>query len=201
MSQPDGAVRGFVDALERAIDARAETLASVRPVMAKIFDACRASELTAGRPAGQRRAVCKHFAAAIANAEAGPAPLPDLARAFVAVEPYLAWAPRAGAEDVSDAFAARHANAVIVGEDGIAPCDGVRIGTSLVAPGTDYPRHRHPPEEVYLVLSPGSWMQDDQPMVARRTGDLVHNPPNVWHAMRAEREPLLAIWCLWTADA
>jgi hypothetical protein len=36
-------------------------------------------------------------------------------------------------------------------------------------------------------------------MVAKRSGDLVHNPSNAWHAMQATDVPLLAIWCLWIA--
>jgi len=76
----------------------------------------------------------------------------------------------------------------------------VRIGVSLVAPGISYPRHRHPPEELYVVLSPGKWMQNDNPLALKRSGDLVHNPPNVWHSMQAVNVPLLAIWCLWVGD-
>ena len=68
---------------------------------------------------------------------------------------------------------------------------------SLVAPDVVYPRHRHPPEELYVVLSSGRWQQNDEPWFARGSGELVHNPPNIWHAMRAGDVPLLVIWCLW----
>jgi hypothetical protein len=27
---------------------------------------------------------------------------------------------------------------------------------------------------------------------------MVHNPPGIVHAMRAGRQPLLAVWCLWS---
>ena len=92
------------------------------------------------------------------------------------------------------------ANATIIGDGGLEARPDVRIGVSLVAPGIDYPRHRHPPEELYIVLAPGNWMRDDKPLAAKRSGDLVHNPPNAWHAMQSTETPLLAIWCLWTGD-
>ena len=96
-------------------------------------------------------------------------------------------------------FHDNHANAEIVSPAGLERRDDVRIGVSLVAPDIDYPRHRHPPEELYVVLSPGEWMKSDGPMQAKQSGDIVHNPPGVWHAMRSGDVPLLAIWCLWTA--
>ena len=46
---------------------------------------------------------------------------------------------------------------VVVGRGGLEPRADVLIGISLLAPTVAYPEHRHPPEEVYLVLSPGEW--------------------------------------------
>jgi quercetin dioxygenase-like cupin family protein len=199
-ARPDPLQR-FIDALEATITARSDSLPSVRPVASKIFEALRVAEFSGGGAAPRRPVVCEQVSSALENAARGPEPVPGLARAFAAIEPQLAWAPRQGASEVPGGFADRHANAVIVGEGGLEWSDTVRIGTSLVAPGTDYPRHRHPPEELYVVLSPGAWMQNDHAPQFQRTGDLVHNVPNIWHAMSAGREPLLAIWCLWMADA
>jgi hypothetical protein len=58
--------------------------------------------------------------------------------------------------------------------------------------------HRHPPEELYAVLSPGSWRQDAKPWHEPGLGGVVYNHPNVVHAMRSTEAPLLAVWCLWT---
>ena len=66
-----------------------------------------------------------------------------------------------------------------------------------MAPNTRYPDHRHPPEEVYLVLSPGEWRQGDGAWHEPGPGGVVHNPPAIVHAMRSGDTPLLAIWCLW----
>ena len=66
---------------------------------------------------------------------------------------------------------------------------------------TDYVKHNHPPEELYFVLAPGDWWREDLGWRARPAGSIQHNPPHAWHAMRTGETPLLAVWCLWTADA
>ena len=66
---------------------------------------------------------------------------------------------------------------------------------------TDYVKHNHPPEELYFVLAPGDWWREDLGWRARPAGSIQHNPPHAWHAMRTGETPLLAIWCLWTANA
>ena len=71
---------------------------------------------------------------------------------------------------------------------------------SLVAPGITYPDHHHPPEEVYVVLSPGEWKHGGSDWFAPGYGGLVYNVSDTVHAMRAGADPLLAIWCLWVGD-
>ena len=65
-----------------------------------------------------------------------------------------------------------------------------------MAPGITYPDHRHPPEEVYIVLSNGQWRQGSGPWHAPGVGGIVYNPHDIVHAMRSGDSPLLAIWCL-----
>ena len=119
-----------------------------------------------------------------------------LADAFAAIEPDLAWRPRPGSEEGGDRFADRHANATIVGPGGLEPRQDVWVGVSLMAPETHYPDHAHPPEEVYLALSDGEWRQEQHPWHRPGIGGLVHNQPNVTHAMRSGAKPLLASRCL-----
>ena len=71
----------------------------------------------------------------------------------------------------------------------------------LVAPGVRYPDHHHPPEEIYVVLTPGEWRQQDMPWHQPGPGGVVHNPPGIVHAMRAGAVPLLALWFLWLGDS
>ena len=123
----------------------------------------------------------------------------EITEAIVAaIEPQLAWQVRAGAEAHGEQFLAGHANAAIAGSDGIENRADVRIGVSLMAPHTRYPDHRHPPEEIYVVLSDGQWRQASDPWHEPGTGCLVYNPPNIVHAMRSAERPLLALWFLWT---
>src|SRR6185437_1089779 len=106
----------------------------------------------------------------------------DLASAFAAIEPQLRWKTRPGADTHGEHFLNSHANANIVGAEGIETRADVWIGVSLMAPETRYPDHRHPPEEIYLVLSGGEWCNTDTPWHAPGIGNLVYNPPNIVHA-------------------
>ena len=139
-----------------------------------------------------------HLQWALDVAATSPAPAAALAAALAAIEPQLCWQRRPGAENVPGNFADGHANATIVGDGGLELRDDVRIGVSLLAPQVTYPDHRHPPEELYAVLSPGSWRQDARPWNEPGPGGVVYNQPNVVHAMQSANSPLLAVWCLWT---
>jgi quercetin dioxygenase-like cupin family protein len=197
MPDRDNNLQRFIAATKAAIDARATDFPDAMSMADRIFLAMENTGDTdiANPPA--RLDVCGQLASAYSNVHGGPGPIADLSAAFAAIEPALAWSRRPEAAQVSANFYNNHANAIVVGNGGLEVRDDVRIGVSLVAPETTYPRHRHPPEELYVVLSPGAWMQNDGPMVAKQSGDLVHNPPNVWHGMQAVKTPLLAIWCLW----
>lgn len=200
MSDRNQALQTFIDVTEQAIRARAADCPDAAVMIDKIFDTLREAEEPDGGTVPARRPACRHLDTALDIARTGDAPLPALADAFAAIEPKFAWQRRAKVDHETDDFADNHANAVIVGVGGLEDSERVRIGVSLVAPNIDYPRHRHPPEEVYMVMSPGKWMQNDNPQQARRTGDLIHNTPNAWHAMSAGDVPLLTLWCLWTGD-
>ena len=79
--------------------------------------------------------------------------------------------------------------------------DDIRIGMSLLAPETRYPDHRHPPEEIYTVLTPGEWKQGAEGAFrSPGVGGFVHNIPNIVHGMRSKDVPLLAVWSLWMGD-
>ena len=114
-----------------------------------------------------------------------------------AIAQKLPWRPHLDYKDQTDDFYNGHANAVIIGDGGLENHCKVRVGASLIAPNVEYPNHRHPPEEGYLVISEGEWRQEANPWLARKSGETIHNPPNIWHAMKAETSHLLAIWMLW----
>jgi hypothetical protein len=151
-----------------------------------------------GQYSPRRLPVCAHLAEAVATARAHSEPISRLAESFCAIEPLLLWAPRAG----SGAFASAnwpqgHANAVIVGPNGLEGRPDLQIGVSLLAPHVRYPDHSHPPEEVYLVLSPGRFQHGASDWFEPGIGGTFHNEPNINHAMASDVAPLFAIWCLW----
>lgn len=141
-----------------------------------------------------RLPVCTHLNDAIA------AMRPDLATAFGSLEPQLKWQVRTS-PDTDPGFAVGHANARLLGPEGLEQRGGLIAGFSLVAPGVTYPDHHHPPEEIYLVLSGGAWWQFGGSWHEPGPGGIVHNPPGILHAMRGMDVPLLAIWFLLPAKA
>ena len=46
------------------------------------------------------------------------------------------------------------------------------------------------------MLSPGRWRHGASSWFEPGVGGVVHNTPDIVHAMRSGEEPLLAIWCL-----
>lgn len=140
-------------------------------------------------PPPQRLAVCGFLGAACAEMRQ------DFAVAFEALEPQLAWQARA-IPDGLPGFAEGHASSRLLDRNGLEQRGGLVAGFSLVAPGVTYPKHDHPPEEIYLVLSGGEWWQAGGAWHAPGPGGIVHNPPGIRHAMRGTSVPLLAIWFL-----
>lgn len=108
--------------------------------------------------------------------------------------PRMDWFKRPSEPD--SAFQKGHSNAEIIGRRGLEVRDGITVGLTVMEPGVIYPDHHHPPEEVYVVLSPGQWRQNADPWWEPGFGGYVYNPPNILHAMRSDNDPLLAIWCL-----
>jgi hypothetical protein len=163
-----------------------------------MFSALQAPATQAGQPGTARLPVCRHLPAVLEHACQQPGPVGALADAFAAIEPSLNWKLRAGSETQGEQFLNGHANATIIGPEGLEIRCDVRIGVSLMAPHTRYPDHHHPPEEIYVVLSGGEWRQASGAWHEPGIGGLVYNPPDIVHAMRAAEPPLLALWFLWT---
>jgi hypothetical protein len=122
--------------------------------------------------------------------------LSPLADALQTLEPALRWYTRPGDSSASANFAQGHANAMLVGPSGLEQRSDAWVGISLLAPMVRYPDHKHPPQECYLLLSPGQFRQGDAPWFEPGTGGMLFNPPGIRHAMRSGPQPLLAVWCL-----
>lgn len=140
--------------------------------------------------------VTAHLPVALAPLLTRADALAALAQAFATLAPALSWGPRkAGGPHASPDFASSHANAMLIGPGGLEARDDVWIGVSLMAPHTRYPDHTHPPEEVYIALTDGAFLQTGT-WTEVAPGDTIYNTPGITHAMRAGERPFLAIWCL-----
>lgn len=147
--------------------------------------------LPAPQPAAPQ--VLRHLPAALAAAR--DAGLAQVADSLAPLLPRLHWRQRGPSDDA--AFDGGHANAVLVGTGGLAAAGPYMIGLSLAAPGVAYPLHDHPPEELYLVLSPGDFRHGDSGWAPVAPGGTFTNTPGLIHAMRAGPDrPLLALWVL-----
>jgi quercetin dioxygenase-like cupin family protein len=135
-----------------------------------------------------------------ALAAGGSGPEAGLAAELSALAPSLAWIysypARAGQPDLSAAVAFSQ----IVGPGGFRPSDRLRLGLTLIAPGTHYPPHAHPAIETYLVIAGTAlWGLGATAAAAQPPGALILHPSGMAHAMQTGAEPLLAIWS-WRGD-
>lgn len=195
------ALQDFITATEQALETRLPADAAAGQVARRIFQALRQPAAASATVSPERLPVCRHLKTALTQAAAGPGDLVPITAAFQAIEPQLAWSRRAGAAAAGEVFAQGHANALIIGQGGsLEDRDDVQIGVSLMAPEIQYVDHHHPPAEVYLVLSPGSWRQEAKPWHEPGLGGIVYNTPHILHAMKSGAAPLFAIWCLLVKD-
>jgi len=144
--------------------------------------------------------VCKHIGGALDSTRHHGGAVAALADAFAAIEPQLTWERRWTAKPGDEPFYSGHANATIIGAGGLEKRDDIWIGVSLLAPNVRYPDHHHPPQEIYVALTPGEWFQGGRGWRQPGTGNFVYNESDIVHAMRSAEHPLLAIWSLWVTD-
>jgi hypothetical protein len=119
-----------------------------------------------------------------------------LGLAFAEIEQSLAWKRRATADENDQPFWNGHANAVILGPGGLESRDDLWVGATVMAPGVRYADHDHPPEEVYLSLTPGEWWNAAMDWTDPGPTGFIYNPPGIAHAMRSGPGPFLALWYL-----
>ena len=185
----------FLDAARDTLFRRASADEPPGAAASRVFEALDRPASTSSRSGNTPPPAYRHLVPALEQAKSAPETA-ALSTALAALEPRLRWIRRAGSEAHGAAFHDGHANAVIVGPDGLERRGDVLIGVSIVAPNVRYVDHRHPPEEVYIVMSDGEWYQEGRGWHTPGVGGIVYNSPNVVHAMRAGAEALLAVWLL-----
>lgn len=195
MDERPHALQTFLDSLRDELETVRAGKAA-RRCIERVFSA-----LERPRPSERKETVrlpaCSYLKEALENVRSAGPPLADIATRFENLEPHLSWTRRAKADaSASGNFADGHANAMIVGPNGLEPRDDVWVGVSLLAPHVRYPDHHHAPEEVYLVLSKGKFRQSDNDWFEPGIGGSFYNVPNIKHAMASGDAPLFAVWCL-----
>ena len=164
----------------------------------KIYEA-----LETPHPPGDRQArqlpVCDYLSQTLATARAHSEPLARIADSFSALAPLLFWAP-ALQVDLLQATTGWKVMRTRQSSDPTASRAAMisTLAYHFLAPQVRYPDHRHAPEEVYLVLSPGRFQHGSSSWFEPELGGTLYNEPNIKHAMASGDAPLLAIWCLWT---
>jgi hypothetical protein len=121
-----------------------------------------------------------------------------VARTIKSLEPYLGWSRRTSGRDGSVDYVERHVHGMICGPGGAESRYDVQLGFSIMAPQVRYPDHSHPPEEAYVLLTPGEFRQLDGEWFDPGIGGGIRNAPSSQHAMKSGSSPFLALWCLLT---
>jgi quercetin dioxygenase-like cupin family protein len=130
--------------------------------------------------------------------------LPPVRPALAALAPHLAWTqnPNYRARPPHARFLHRYGYAVLFGRDDprappLVRHDNLAVGLLLLGPDNEYPRHRHPAEEIYLPLSGAAlWQRGAEAWRTVAPGTPIHHPPDLPHATRTGAAPLLALY-LW----
>jgi quercetin dioxygenase-like cupin family protein len=194
MSNVQGSIENFLGILQRRYASAVLPFSSeLRALLAVWPDATLLQH-----PEPRRLPACLHLDDALAAGRRGPEA--SLADALAGLSASLAWGyfypDRPDAPDLSS----RVAFCEIVGPGGMLPSDDLRLGLTLIAPGTHYPVHAHPAIETYLVVAGSTLWQKgaDEPRV-QPPGALIFHPSGISHAMRTEGDALLAIYS-WRGD-
>jgi hypothetical protein len=186
----------FLTALRAAFD-HSDSAPEVMEVVRKAFQALQSDESLPRTTRPKRLSVCRYLAEAEMPAQKASPVLSELVRAFKDVEPEISWGARtAGAPNASENWPDNHANGMIFGPGGVEERTDVMLGASLLAPNVRYPDHSHPPEEIYLVLTPGRFQHGSSDWFTPGVGGTLHNVSSIKHAMASEDTPFLALWCL-----
>jgi mannose-6-phosphate isomerase-like protein (cupin superfamily) len=121
----------------------------------------------------------------------------DLVAAVCRASPRLTWRQTYTEKDIGRAFLDNYAWCAIVSREGPLASDRIACGFLLLGPQVHYPSHRHPAEEMYLILSGmAAWQRGAGAWTERAPGALIHHAGDEPHAMRTTASPLLALY-LW----
>ena len=166
-----------------------------RAVAARVFQRLEAPS-DDGKRHDTRYPACVWLDAALARFADDDTRYGDVARIIPLLEPHLGWSRRTTGANGSPNYVEGHVHGMICGPGGIESRYDVQLGFTVMAPGVRYPDHSHPPEEAYVLLSPGEFRQKEGEWFDPGIGGGIHNTRNSLHAMKSGEQPFLALWCL-----
>ncbi|MEM7377429.1 MAG: dimethylsulfonioproprionate lyase family protein [Pseudomonadota bacterium] len=120
--------------------------------------------------------------------------------AQVANEP-LPWGPPQTSSDPRYvAVSTTKAHVELVGPDGLARADDVRIGLYGMVPNAEYGARTHPAEEVFVMLAGAAdWARGDAPYAGHTPGARSWHPSMLPHATRTRASAFLSLY-IWQGD-
>ena len=122
-----------------------------------------------------------------------------LVRAIAALAGDLDWRQTYASADFGEHFLQNYGLSEWIGRRGAFESDALARGVLLLGPDIECPAHSHEAEELYLPLAGHAWWRSaGSDWRLRAPGEWIHHPAWTTHAMRTEREPLLAAY-LWRA--
>ncbi|MBT4888089.1 MAG: hypothetical protein HON65_00860 [Rhodospirillales bacterium] len=126
---------------------------------------------------------------------AGDNPLGDLGRALLKDSESLHWFTMYQSYKDDKRTAVLHKNYAVLrltGPKGSWFSDNLTTAISIQGPNTWYPPHAHRQREVYGVIGGASeWLRGSEPIVARKSGEVIYHPSGVRHATWTQEEPLM----------
>ena len=197
---PDPGLSGFLSAAIELCQQNASEGSAAAGLLADIAGEARTAPANPDPPAPRRLPACRHLARALSLAEKGPAA--EVTEEFTALAERLRWTQNSNylRDPNMRAFLENYAYVELVGSGGIAREQSAALGLLLIGPQSKYPPHRHPAQEVYLVVAgEANWWREGEPWRKLPAAALVHHAPNKVHAMRTLDQPLLALYA-WSGE-
>jgi uncharacterized RmlC-like cupin family protein len=205
MIQPDTKT-GVETTLQQLFVALSELLAREPAIAAPFIAGLPKPPFLAQRPTGEADLpICRFWPHCLDAGAAADPVIAQFAAALRQLTPSLRWRqnPNYRQAPPSDDFLANYGYVEICGSYGLVAAE-IRFGVLVLGPGTCYPPHRHPAEEIYIPLGYGSWQRGEADVTAdhwveQPAGKIIHHPPFVPHATRGLDHALAAIY-LWRGD-
>ena len=120
-----------------------------------------------------------------------------LVQAFLHASPDAKWRETCKGTDIGDDFMDRFVCYCLIGAGGAYGSKAFSSYVVYMPPGLWYPRHHHPAEELYLVLTgEAEFQMDGTPNRTLRARDSAFHPSKRAHAMQTKDHPVMAyvVW-------